>query len=112
MKASLTDMMSTMLMDNTEDPQQTIDDIFSNKYRKFVSLYWLLKEYSEFITKLSYKISKHDTLKIKVEISDMERDELITLLHKKAEDQNLDVDIDIRDEKLVITIRRDESMLP
>lgn len=112
MKASLTGMISSMVMDVEENPQQTIDEIFSNKYRKFVSLYWLIKEYSNCIKKLSYRISKKDTLKIKIQVANMQLNELVERLQEKAEERALDVDIQVVDSKLIIVINYDESELP
>ena len=110
MEASLTSMMSSLLIED-ENPQQSFNDIFANKYRKFISLYWLLKEQSSFIKKITYKETNPETMRIKIHTYNMEKDALISLIENKAADMGLDIDIETDGNKIILTITRDESDL-
>ena len=47
---------------------EVLEEIFVDKYNKFIHLYWLLKEYSENISELHYNSSGKDELNISVKV--------------------------------------------
>ena len=63
MKKSMTDYLYAL----SENSYDDLYDIMSKKYRKFIRIYWLLKDYSDNIIMLKYKEkSESDKLKISV----------------------------------------------
>ena len=66
MKKSITDYLYAL----SENSYDDLYDIMSKKYRKFIRIYWLLKDYSDNIIMLKYKEkSESDKLKISVTFS-------------------------------------------
>lgn len=58
--------MAVYLNELTSCNMDTLDVILSHQYRKFQRLYWLLKEYSENISKMKYKSEDPSSLEITV----------------------------------------------
>ena len=98
MKKSMTDYLYA-LSDNSYD---TLYDIMSSKYRKFICVYWLLKDYSDNITMLKCKEkTDKDKLKITVSFSGIDTDKVADNLrvcinnsdeiHMKVHDNNIDI---------------------
>ena len=78
-----------------------LEEIFTEKYQKFVQLYWLICKYSDYITSLSYKETKKEVLKVDLTLAKLK-------VSKVLEDMNSE----ILDEKKVIHIEitKDESV--
>ena len=96
----------------SENNFDILEEIIRDKYRKFTSLYWMLKEYSDFITSMKYKSSKHEVLKIELKLSGIKTEDVLLRLQDSipaGEEQIL-----IWNEKKVIHIEitREESELP
>lgn len=51
MKKSMTNYLYAL----SEDDMDVLYEIIAMKYRKFIRLYWLLKDFSDNIIKLKYK---------------------------------------------------------
>ena len=101
MKKSITDYLYAL----SEDSYENLYEIINNKYRKFIRIYWLLKDYSDYITFLKYKEkSEKDKLQISVTFSGIDNiDELASKLRTCIDDSeeiyigvhknNIDIDI-------------------
>ena len=61
MKKSITDYLYAL----SEDNHDKLFEIMSGKYRKFIRIYWLLKDYSDNIIFLKYK-EKSDKDKLQI----------------------------------------------
>ncbi len=97
MKKSMSEYV-TALSDNNFD---ILEEIFTNKYRKFVQLYWLINGYSDYITSLSYKETKKEILKVDLTLTKLKVNNVMEELSKSIPD---DSDILIWNEKKIIHI--------
>lgn len=111
---SLIEIIRIMTVSESDDsPQKILEKIISEKYRKFISLYWLIKGYAENIEKITYKETNHDTLKVKIRIKKgIDYNLWVLDLNKEAEERKVDVEIQCEDDTIIIIIKRDESDLP
>ena len=66
MKKSITEYIKNLSSD--EDEIEILEEIIDYKYKKFLALYWLIRDYSDDIRLLKYKKTKKDTLKLEVVI--------------------------------------------
>lgn len=78
-----------------------LEEIFIDKYQKFIQLYWLLKAYSENISKLHYNDSDKNELNISVKVSNIKPDVIITEISENIDDGD---DIRIWNNKRLIQI--------
>ena len=46
----------------SDDKFEILQEIFENKYFKFLQLYWLIRQYSDYISSLKYKSTKRETI--------------------------------------------------
>lgn len=108
MKKSMTEYISSLTNDNYE----RLEELISKKYRKFIKLYWLISDYSNYISILQYKNTKHDTLKIKLRLSMIDINKVISDLLKQTSNDD-SITIKLLDDGLInIEIKKDESELP
>ena len=68
MKKSMTDYLYAL----SENDEEVLYEIIGTKYRKFIRVYWLLKEFSDNITFLKYK-EKTEKNKLKISVSFSEK---------------------------------------
>lgn len=80
MKKSMIDYISVL----TEDDYDTLEDIIANKYKKFVTLYWILREFSSYIAMLQYKKSSPETMNIQIRFAGTDVIKLIRLLESEV----------------------------
>jgi hypothetical protein len=104
MKKTMTEYISVL----SDNDFLVLEDIIGNKYRKFLTLYWMLKDYSDYIYSLKYKESKHDILKIEVCFSNIKTEKVLNKLHKKIPD-NYTILIYDKKEKIYIEISKEEE---
>lgn len=109
MKKSMSDYLCAL----SENNYDILYDIMSVKYRKFIRIYWLLKDYSDIITGLSYKEkSNKDVLKISVSVNpDVDIADLASNLRLSVlsdEDDDIKIVIDECDESMMITLHKSE----
>lgn len=83
MKKSMVEYASA-LSDNKFD---ILKELIQKKYKKFVYLYWLLKDFSDNIAQLKYKNSSHELLKIEVKISGLNIDDVMNTLMDQVEEE-------------------------
>ena len=60
--------MPAYITELSDNDFEVLEEIFVDKYNKFIHLYWLLKEYSENISELQYNSSSKDELNISVKV--------------------------------------------
>ena len=100
MKKSMTDYLYAL----SENSYDNLYDIMSSKYRKFIRVYWLLKDYSDNITALKCKEkTDKDKLKIRVSLSGLDAEEVANELRACLDNSdeiyisvhksNIDIDI-------------------
>ena len=78
--------MITCIRTLSEDEFDTLEDIICNKYKKFCNLYWMIREYSDNISRIKYdKKSSKDLLKIELEIIGMDITYVLNELSEKVE---------------------------
>ena len=75
---------ASALSDNKFD---ILKELIQKKYKKFVYLYWLLKDFSDNIAQLKYKNSSHELLKIEVKISGLNIDDVMNTLMDQVEEE-------------------------
>jgi len=56
---------------------EILEEIFEDKYSEFLDCYWLLKEYTEFITDFVYERNKKD-LEINISFKDLKISEVLS----------------------------------
>ena len=88
----------TELSDNDFD---ILEEIFIDKYQKFIQLYWLLKEYSDNIARLQYNNSDKNELNISMKVVNIKPDVIISELSENIDDGD---DIKIYNNKKIIQI--------
>ena len=77
MKKSITDYLYAL----SEDSYDNLFEIMNGKYRKFIRIYWLLKDYSDNITFLKYK-DKSDKDKLQISATFSGIDDIPSLANK------------------------------
>lgn len=106
MKKSMIDYISVL----TEKDYDTLEDIISNKYKKFITLYWILRDFSSYIAMLQYKKSSPDTMSIVIRFAGPDVLKLIKLLESEVSKYE-NVYIDNLDNGYIrIVIEEDEYM--
>lgn len=105
MKKSMPEYIAT-LSDNDFD---ILEEIFLDKYDKFLNVYWLIRDYSDYITTLKYKKTSKETLKIEFTVTKLSVDKVINEINSNIKsDSNVEVS---KDSKIIkIKITKDESV--
>lgn len=67
-----------------------LEDIFENKYRKFLSVYWMICNYSNNIKSLEYKKTKKDKLKINLTV-DINPLEILDNINNSISEDNVNI---------------------
>lgn len=105
MKKTMTEYISALSGSNCD----VLEKIIDKKYRKFITLYWLLKEYSNYISVLKYKDTADDILKIEVQLNGVDIDSVMENLQS-----NIPVDLSVliynEKKKIHIEITKDEDI--
>ena len=107
MKKNIPEYIAELSKNNFE----SFEEIFDNKFKKFRQLYWLLCEYSEYISSLNYNETDKDVLSVDVEFTKKANtDEIAENIISSIETNN--IEISNFNNKLTITITLDESVSP
>ena len=77
MKKTMVEYISVL----SENKMDLLEEIINHKYKKFTELYWMLKEYSNYISSLKYKSTKKEILKIEVKFSGIDVEKILTDLN-------------------------------
>ena len=70
----------TVLSDNNYD---VFEEIFLDKYVKFIELFWLIKNFSDNTKTLKYKTTKKNILKIELVVENISAKEVLSSIKKK-----------------------------
>lgn len=104
MKKSMTDYLYAL----SENSYDTLYDIISTKYRKFIRVYWLLKDYSDNIIGLKCKEkTEKDKLKITVSFSGLDVDKVADKL-RSCMDESDEIYIKVHKSSIDIDIHKTE----
>lgn len=93
----MTEYMSTL----SENDIDILQSIIQYKYRKFIELYWMLRDYSDFLVSLKYKETHHDSLKIEFKVANINIDDVVNGLLSSVDNSD---EVDIQKGKNTITI--------
>ena len=77
MKKTMVEYISVL----SENKMDLLEEIINHKYKKFTELYWMLKEYSNYISSLKYKSTKKEILKIEVKFSGIDVEKILSDLN-------------------------------
>src|SRR5574344_2114725 len=77
MKKTMVEYISVL----SENKIDLLEEIIKHKYKKFTELYWMLKDYSNYISSLKYKSTKKEILKIEVKFSGIDVEKILTDLN-------------------------------
>ena len=105
MKKSMVDYISAL----SNKDFSILEEIVRNKYEKFTELYWILREHSDDVKGLTYHDTSKDVLKIEVEVSRSDLDEMVSCLLESVPEDGGQVEITGSGKKIHITIRREEK---
>ncbi len=64
---------------------EILEEIFEEKYSEFLDCYWLLKEYTDFITKLDYERNKKN-LEVNISFKDLKISDIVDGLKENIPD--------------------------
>lgn len=106
MKKSITNYLYAL----SEDDMDILYEIIAMKYRKFIQLYWLLKDFSNNIIKLKYKEkTEKNILKIVVGFSDINVNNVVDRLQNEInKSSDRDIAVELSDSEIIIVISKDE----
>lgn len=93
----------------SEESFSVLEEIFEDKYQKFIEFYWLIREYSDFITKIKYKKTKKEILKISVKLDGIDIDRVYDDIRDQITEKD-NVKISKGDELIHLEIHKDEMM--
>lgn len=91
----------------SKDNFSVLEEIFANKFRKFISLYWLLEKYDDKIKDLDYNDSEEDILMVHVKVNKKSLDDILNDLNQQSIDESIVFYQDKND--ICITITRHEE---
>lgn len=66
-----------------------LEEIFVNKFRKFISLYWMLEKYDDKIKDMIYNESEEDILMIHIKASKKSISDILSDLEKRSMDEGI-----------------------
>jgi hypothetical protein len=94
-----------------EDDFDKLHEIFSYKYRKFITAYWLLKDFSDYIVGLKYKDKDaKNTLKLTITVAGIKSSTLYDALQQQIESIDGDINVSCSNKtEVLITIYRNEE---
>ena len=104
MKKAMTEYIS-VLSDSNFD---ILEKIMEKKYQKFLALYWMLKDYSDYVYSLRYKDTDDNNLEIEVELSGVKVDKVVEDLQESINDDNCLILINNKKNKINIEITKEE----
>ena len=104
MKKSLIDYISSL----SASSDDILEDIISKKYRKFIKFFTLLKDYTEYITKMEYELSDKDTLSAKITFKKAVKMDEKKELIESWEESGYQIDAKITGKKMKLMIHYEE----
>lgn len=106
MKQTMTDYINSL----SEDSLETLLNIITTQYRKFVRFYSLVSKHSEHISNVKYKFEKSSSLDIALIIDDVEKIKLIKKSIKEdIETSKYEGVVDSDEKNIYLSIYLDED---
>ena len=87
-----------------ENNLEVLEDIITNRYIEFIDFYWMLRDYTEYISSVKMKERK-EGLKISIKISMLDLDEVVTNLKLNIPKKS-SCDIEKDGKEIIITLFR------
>ena len=108
MKNTMTDYVAAL----SDQDFEILEDIFENKYLKFITLYNIINSYSDYISNLKYKKTKKEILKIEVVINKKNIDDVMEEINDYISSEDIDNVLICNEGNVIkIEIEKDESGL-
>lgn len=101
MKGSMTNFIAIL----SESKFEILEEIIESKYSQFIAVYWLVKGYSDYITKLKYKETNDDSLKIDISLTKLNMDKVINEILEMAEEKGLQNNVNVSKEGRVLHVQ-------
>lgn len=95
----------------SNDDMEILEDIFYHKYKKFMELFWLIKDYSDYTKSITYKKTKKDVLKIELVLAHLDTEKVMEEIQSNISKRS-DVLIWNNNKIIHIEIKKHESVLP
>lgn len=114
MKKSMSEYIKTL----SENDFSILEEIIQCKYRKFIKLYWMLRDHSDLIVDMNYDTNQLDnsnTLLINLKVSDKNIEKLYSKIEKyvyKNDEEQISIDMNKNKGFIYIEIFKNESELP
>ena len=86
-----------------------LEEIFEDKFNKFREVYWLIRDYSDYITSLKYKKTKKEKLKIEFTLAKLDIGKVVNQINSKIEDDS-NILVTTEGKIIKIEISKDESV--
>lgn len=100
MKQNMPEYIS-VLSDNNYD---IFEEIFIDKYKNFIEMYWLIRNFSENTKSLKYKTTKKNILKIELIVENIDVNKVLSSIKKEIKDKN-NINVELKDsDKIKIEI--------
>lgn len=107
MKATLTEFISVL----SKKDRKILEDLLSNKYRKFIKFFYLVKDYTESIDKIKYNFSDKTVLNVDITFKKKVDIDLKKDLLESMEEHGYSIEHKLTDKKLKMVITYDESLM-
>lgn len=105
MKKSLTAYLATL--SNSDDT--IFEEILSKKYRKFTKLFCLVKDYSEYITKMNYEATDSETLSVTITFTKNVKMDIPSQLISSWRSLGYEIEATLKGKKMTVRIRYPEE---
>lgn len=100
MKKSMPDYINELSGDDFD----ILEEIFINKYQKFIQLYWMISQFNDNISHLKYNESDTKELNIEFKVSDIKPDKVLKELELEFGDcDNISIWVDKKNIHISIT---------
>jgi len=105
--------LATYIKVLSDDDYDIFEDIFLEKYRKFIYLYNIINRYSDIITKLKYEMSDNDILKIEFSVSKKKTSDILSEIQNYTDSESsMGCKYWNKGKSIFIELTKDESELP
>jgi hypothetical protein len=97
----------------SDDDYDIFEDIFLERYRKFIYMYNIISCYSDIITKLKYEESDKGNLKIEFSVSKKKVNDVLSEIEDYTDNKSvMDCKYWNKGKSIFIELTKDESELP
>lgn len=96
MKRNMPEYISVLSDNNYE----IFEEIFNDKYKNFIEMYWLIRNFSDNTKSLKYKTTKKNILKIELVVENIDTKKVLSSIKKKIKDKN-NINVEIKDDDII-----------